>query len=103
MATKVPRIAFTPTLEVRAALDRFAAVSGISPASFVASLLADSVPVIDAMAEAYQQARKAPLEAAETLRRVTHTAMVNVAQEQLRFDTHARRHARLRRTTKKAG
>ena len=83
MATKAPRIAFTPSVELRAALDRFSAASGVSSASLVASLLAETVPVIDAMTAAYKQARSAPSQAADTMREAMHGAMSKAAQASL--------------------
>lgn len=95
------RLNITLTPEVLAALSELSEVSGIAAASFVSTLMSDALPVVQAMIKAFQEARKAPLRAADTMDAVTHSLMASAAQESLAFRERATTQAALRKTTRK--
>lgn len=91
MPTKKPRLNVTLSEEVRAALERLSRVSGIAASQFVGQVMQDSLPVLDAMAAAFEAAKRSPREAADLMRGVVSATMAAAAQEQLRFDAQVRK------------
>lgn len=100
MPTKTPRLNVTLSPEVRAALERLSVVSGIAASQFVAQVMQDSLPVLEAMIAAFEAAKRSPRQAADLMRGVVSGAMASAAQEQLRFDAHVRE-PRLRKRPRK--
>lgn len=86
MPTKKPRLAITLTPESRDALERLTQASGIASSQFVSQLIHDSVPVLNAMAAAFAEAKKSPMRAAEIMRDALGEAHIDVAQHQLALD-----------------
>ncbi len=90
MPTKKPRLNISLTPASRAALERFAAVSGIAAAQFVAKIVEDSIPVIESMTEAFEVARRSPQQASNVMRDSVTDAMVRAAQTHLQLDSSVR-------------
>ena len=85
-------MAITMTPEGRAALERLSAASGIASGQFVAKLVHDSIPVIDAMTQAFTVAKTHPERALEGFKDVIASAMVQGAQTSLELNqpTHTK-------------
>lgn len=102
MPTKKPRLAVTLTPESRAALERLTKASGIASSQFIAQIVHDAIPVIDAMAVAFAEAKRSPVRAAEVMRDALGQAHLHAAQEQLRLDVEIQKKKRkLRRRPSK--
>lgn len=86
MPTKKPRLAITLSVESRAALERFSRVSGIAASAFVAGLVEDAIPVINATTDAIEIARKSPAKAAAAMNSAVVTGVTQVVQAQLELD-----------------
>lgn len=93
---KRDRLAITLTPESRAALKRLQDTGGMSASSFVSSMIHESVPVIHALAESFERAKKSPVEALEVMREAAHTALFHGAQATLELES-AQRVSKLRR------
>lgn len=83
MPTKLPRVAISLTPELHVALEKFTAESGMAKSQLISQLLSETVPVIDAMTEAYRLAKKSPAAAADRMRDLVQSAHVGLAQLQL--------------------
>lgn len=97
------RLNVTLSPEVMRALSDLSEVSGIAASSFVATVMNDSLPVIEAMTQAFRQAKAAPLKAAETMQDVMQRTIFSAAQESLALSERARKAERIRKTTRKRG
>lgn len=60
MATSRPRLTISLAPEVRAVLYRLTEVSGIPASQYIAHLLEDTVPLIEATVKALEKAKKSP-------------------------------------------
>jgi len=95
--TKPPRIAITVSPELFAALEAFTQETGIARAQILGQLVTDTVPVIQAMTEAFRQAKRSPSGALDAMKDVVRDAHVKVAQVQLDLESkRPRRKLRLR-------
>lgn len=92
---KPSRLSVPITPEARAALERFSEVSGVSMASFLANVVHDSIPVIEAMTEAYLLARSSPSRAVEIMEDELVRTMAKAARTQLDFNEQAARGVKL--------
>lgn len=101
MATKLPRLAITLTVEARAALERLSEVSGVAASSFVASLVQDSIPVLLATADAIEIAKKSPAKAASAMNAAMVAGVTEVVQAQLELDGAVKKRKQLRRRPSK--
>lgn len=99
MPTKRPRINVTITPELHQALVEFRRASGMSSASLISQLLSETVPVINAMTEAYKVAKKSPQQAAQVMRDLVTNTHVQVAQMQLDMQPKAKK--KIRRSPEK--
>lgn len=97
MPTKKPRLAITLTPESRDSLERLTQASGIAASQFVSSLLHDSIPVFDAMARSFLEAKKSPQRAAQIMGEMMSGASVELAQHQLAFERAVKKKRKLRR------
>jgi hypothetical protein len=77
-------ITFTP--EGHAALERLAETTGIAISQYVASLIHDSIPVIDATCNAIALAKKSPHQAADIMNSELVRALHMAAQAKLDLD-----------------
>lgn len=77
-------ITFTP--EGHAALERLAQTTGIAISQYVAMLVHDSIPVIEATCDALEIAKKSPQQAAEIMTTELARAMHMAAQAKLDLD-----------------
>jgi hypothetical protein len=97
--TKTPRIALTVSPELFAALEAFTQETGIARAQILAQLVSETVPLIQAMTEAFRQAKRSPSGAMDAMKGVVRDAHVKVAQVQLDLEAkRPRRKLRLRPT-----
>lgn len=69
------------------ALRRLSAVSGIAQSSWATQFLAESIPVINAMADAFELAQKDRQAAADLMQNIAQTTMAKAAQAALDLDT----------------
>lgn len=91
-----PRMAITVTPESRAALERLAKASGIAASQFVSKVVHDAIPVFNAMAHAFEVAKKNPQEAVGAMEAALEDAMVKAAQFQLNLSAEKPRKLRKR-------
>jgi hypothetical protein len=89
--------------ESRAALDRLSRASGVASSQFVSQLVHDAIPVLTAMAEAFEVARTSPSRAAELMQSATVAAMARAAQAQLEFEAVGKRKKRKLRRRPRTG
>lgn len=101
MPSKKPRLAILLSPESRDALDRLSKVAGISASGFVASMVDDNVPVINAMTEALQQAMKSPTKAVQVMNDAALRGIADLVQAKLELETAVKR-PRVRRRKKLA-
>lgn len=98
MPTKKPRLAVTLTPESRAALERLSDVSGIASSQFISQLMHDAIPVVEAMTRSFEEAKKSPQRAAQIMQELLTDAHVEIAQQQLAFESaRAKKKRKLRR------
>jgi hypothetical protein len=90
------RLALTLSPETWLALDRLKRAGGVSPAQFVASIVEEARPVVTAVAESFEKARKSPQEALEVMRDLADRTLVTGAQVSLELDA-ARKRSKLRK------
>lgn len=69
--------------ELDSALEVFNAETGIAKSQLLSQLLAETVPVIQAMTDAFRIAKKSPPQAAAAMRDLVSGAHVKLAQLQL--------------------
>lgn len=100
MPTNKARLNVTLTPELRGALDRFSAETGISRSQILAQLLSEAVPVIDTMTEAFRLARKSPASAVSAMREAVMGAHVELAQMSLDMAPDKKK-VKLRMSTKR--
>lgn len=92
MAPKAPvrkrpsRLNITFTPEGHAALERLADCTGIAISQYVAMLVHDSIPVIDAICNALAVAKKSPQQAADIMNSELVRALQMAAQGKLELD-----------------
>ena len=101
MPTTKPRLSITLSPESRAALDALSEAAGVSAASFIAGLVHDAIPVIEATTRALRAARTQPQKAADILNSEVVRAVAKVAQGQLELDEAIAERRTMRRTTKR--
>lgn len=94
------RIALTVSPEVHAALSKLTDATGVAAASYVASLLQDALPVIEATVRAVEVAKRAPREAAAMMDSELGKAIVMAGQASLDLHDATRPRRKVRRTTK---
>lgn len=94
------RIAITVTPEVHAALARFTEATGVAGASYIASILVDMLPIIDATTRAIQLAKQQPQQAANILETELGRAIVMAGQASLDLQAVSKNKRTVRRTTK---
>jgi hypothetical protein len=94
------RLSVSITPESRAALEQFSEVSGVAMAQFISSLVHDSVPIIQAMTQAYKVARSSPRQASSIMETQFLRTMADAAQTKLEFDEAAKT-PRLRKQPRK--
>jgi hypothetical protein len=94
------RLNVTLSADVMRALTELSQASGIAASSFVASVMNDSLPVIEAMTQAFTQAKKAPQKAAETMNEAMQKTVLESIQASLALTDKANA-ATLRKTTRK--
>jgi hypothetical protein len=85
MPTKKPRLNVTLTPESRAALERLTEASGIAASQFVASIVHDSIPIIEATAKAMALAKSNPQRAAALMNEVISETQGEMDQVKLDF------------------
>ena len=100
MPTEKPRLYITLTPELKRALDSFQAETGLARSALIAQLLSESVPVIDAMTEAYRAAKQSPAAAVDRMRDAVRHAHGKLSQASLSLEQTAK-HRRLRKSTSK--
>ena len=83
MPTKLPRIGLTVSPQLHAALGELRRVSGMSSASFLSSILEESVPMIEAVTESFKLAKSGVRAPLEPMKDVLAKAMVAGAQVSL--------------------
>jgi hypothetical protein len=94
---KLPRIAIQVSPELFAALEAFTQETGIARAQILAQMVSETVPVIQAMTEAFRQAKRSPSTAMDVMKDVVRDAHLKVAQVQLDLESkRPRRKLRLR-------
>ena len=99
MATKLKRISVCIPQEVEHALNQLRDVSGIAPASFVTSLVAEALPVIQAMVQAHSSLKTDQAEAFDVMASVLAKALHQGSEAQLELIETTRK---VRRTSGKA-
>lgn len=85
------RLAVTLDADSWAALDRLSNAGGMAASQFVAAIVQESRPVIIAMAESFEKAKKSPKEAIEIMRQAADLALVQGAQASLDLGGAVRR------------
>ena len=86
MATKVPRIAFVPSPELRALLEEISEASGRPVASIASELLDDIVPVLRETLDAMKAVASQPERAQELVNQFAVRAVQQVGQATLDFE-----------------
>jgi hypothetical protein len=81
--SRINRLAVTLTPDSRAALERLSEASGIAASQFVAKLVHDSIPVLEAMTRAFAVAKENPGKAVDAMGAALEKAMVEAAQMHL--------------------
>lgn len=81
--TKRPRLNLTIEPETYAALHRLAEASGVAATSWANNLLNDSVPLLDAMAEAFRVVKTNPQRSAHIMAELANKATLQSAQASL--------------------
>jgi hypothetical protein len=81
-----PRLAISLTLESRAALERLTKVSGIAASQFVASMVHDAIPIIEATANALEIAKTSPRKAGELMNTQFISSVSKISQAKLELD-----------------
>lgn len=94
------RMALTLSPEVHAALDRFSAVTGVAASSYIASMVEDALPVIEATTRALEAAKRNPQQAADILNETLVATVAKAAQGQLELDEAIKDRKRRRRSPK---
>jgi hypothetical protein len=103
LPTKKPRMYVTLTPELDKALRELRKVSGVSSSSFVASILSEAVPMVNAVAESFRLAKtgvRAPL---EPMKEAINRAMIEGAQISMQLNEHSdvRKYRRARKADTK--
>lgn len=83
MPTKLKRISVCLTPEVEHALNELREATGISPASFVSQIVAESLPVLQAMTQAHKSLKEDQAEAFDVMANALATAMHQGTEAQL--------------------
>ena len=99
MATKVPRIAFVPSPEVRALLEEISEASGRPVASIASEILDDVVPVLQEALAAMKAVAAQPERARELVNEFAVRAVQQVGQATLDFEAEQAK----KRKRKKSG
>lgn len=94
------RLNVTLSTDVMRALTELSEASGIAASSFVATVMNDSLPVIEAMTQAFRHAKKAPQTAAETMNEAMLSTVHQAIQASLALTDKANS-VTLRKTTRK--
>jgi len=84
------RMGLTLSPEAFAALDRFTEVTGYAASSFCAQVIEDSLPVVEAMTQAFIKARTSPVQAAKIMDSEFVRTLAHAAQTKLAFEDSAR-------------
>lgn len=95
MATKLKRISVCLTPELEHALNDLREASGIAPASFITQLMTESLPMIQALAQANRALKHDQAEAFDVLSSFLASAMHQGSETQLELMENTRK---LRRT-----
>lgn len=77
------RLALTLDDDLASALEDFAKVSGTSKASFIVSILRESMPLIQGMTKAFKMAKKSPADALHVMQEQMLQTQIKVAQGSL--------------------
>lgn len=97
MPTTKPRLNVTLSPESRVALERFSQVTGMASSSFIAKLVHDAIPVINATADAIEIAKRSPAKAAALMNQAVVGGITEVVQAQLELDQRTRIGKKLRK------
>lgn len=91
-----PRLAISLTVESRAALERLTQASGIAASQYIASLVHESIPVIEATANALEIAKRSPKQAADILNSEFIRGVTKASQAKLELDERINKKMRKR-------
>lgn len=100
MPTKLKRISICLPPEVEHALNDLREASGIAPASFITQIITESLPMIQAVAQANRAAKHDQAEAFDVLQQALAAAMHNGSEAQLELMETTRK---IRRTAGTVG
>lgn len=88
MPSKNRRMMLTLTPELAAAFDEFREATGTAPASFVAHLLVDSIPVIKAVSDGARRVASGQVDALDQMQKVLSLVMHQGTAAQLELLEH---------------
>lgn len=83
MATTKKRIYVTVPPELEAALNDLRDATGVSPASFIAEIMTDAVPMIRGITQAAIEAKKSPGNALQLMQRVMLQGLNEMTNQQM--------------------
>lgn len=83
MATTKKRIYVTVPPELEAALNDLRDATGVSPASFIAEIMTDAVPMIRGITQAAIEAKKSPGNALQLMQRVMLQGLNEMTSQQM--------------------
>ncbi len=87
MATKHPRIQFTPTDRIAPLLRELSSLTGSSQSGIVRELMEEVAPALEMMLEAHRTLRDKPAQALAAVNRMAAQAHVTIGQATLDLDT----------------
>jgi hypothetical protein len=85
------RLSLTIDDDISNALDDFAKASGTAKASFVVSILRESLPLIQGMTKAFKMAKKNPADALQVMSDQMMQVQISCAQQQLDLDKKSKK------------